>query len=78
MLLVQTRAQSEADDVMRRRTEARDGLREEDGSILRLVAWDTDGIELLRVLARKSPNPVKRSRGTWLLREISESGRKAA
>jgi len=78
MLLVQTRAQSDADDLMRRRTPASAEVREDDGSILRLVTWDDDAIELLRVLARKAPKPAKASRGTWLLREISETGRKAA
>jgi hypothetical protein len=78
MLLVQTRAQSDADDLMRRRTGANAELREEDGSILRLVAWDADTIELLRILAYEAPKPVKASRGTWLLREITEPGRRAA
>lgn len=78
MLLVQTRAQSDADDLMRRRTDANAVVRDDDGSILRLVAWDADAIELSRVLARQAPKPVKASRGTWLLREISEPGRKAA
>jgi hypothetical protein len=78
MLLVHTRAQSNADDLMRRRSCAHAELREDDGSILRLVAWDADAIDLLRVLARKSPKPFKTSRGTWLLREISEPGRQAA
>jgi hypothetical protein len=45
MLLVETRAQSDADDLAR---------------------------------ARKTPKPVKASRGTWLLREISEPRREAA
>jgi hypothetical protein len=78
MLLVQTRAQSDADDLMRRRTSSIEELRQTDGSITRVVPWDADAIELLRVLARKTPKPVKASRGTWLLREISENGRKAA
>jgi len=78
MLLVQTRAQSDADDLMRRRTNSSAEVREDDGSILRLVPWDAEAIELLRVLARKAPKPVKASGGTWLLREISEPGRKAA
>ena len=78
MLLVQTRAQSDADDLMRRRTSGLADLRDPNGSILRAVAWDSEAIELLRVLARKAPKPAKASRGTWLLREISEPGRKAA
>jgi hypothetical protein len=64
--------------LMRRRNYGQAGLREEDGSILRLVAWDADAIDLLRALAHKTPKPVKTSRGTWLLREISEPGRQAA
>ena len=43
-----------------------------------LVEWDSEALELLRVLAREAPRPMKASRGTWLLREISEPGRKAA
>jgi hypothetical protein len=78
MLLVETRAQSDADDIMRRRTNAEPDLRSADGSILRLVEWDAEAVELLRVLARKAPKPAKASRGTWLLREISEPRRKAA
>jgi len=78
MLLVETRAQSDADDLTRRRTNAEPDLRSSDGSILRLVDWDAEAVELLRVLARKAPKPAKASRGTWLLREISEPRRKAA
>ena len=78
MLLVETRAQSDADDLARRRTNADPDLRSSDGSILRLIEWDAEAVELLRVLARKTPKPVKASRGTWLLREISEPRRKAA
>jgi len=78
MLLVETRAQSDADDLARRRTNADPNVRSSDGSILRLIEWDVEAVELLRVLARKTPKPVKASRGTWLLREISEPRRKAA
>jgi hypothetical protein len=78
MLLVETRAQSDADDLTRRRTNAEPDLRSSDGRILRLVEWNTEAVELLRVLARKTPRPTKTSRGTWLLREISEPRRKAA
>jgi hypothetical protein len=78
MLLVETRAQSDADDLTRRRTNAEPDLRSSDGSILRLVEWNAEAVELLRVVARKAPKPVKASRGTWLLREISEPRRKAA
>jgi len=78
MLAVETRAQSDADDLMRRRTRVQPGLRTSNGNIVRLVDWDQEAMELLRVLARKAPKPVKASSGTWLLREISEPGRKAA
>ena len=78
MLLVETRAQSDADDLTRRRTNADPDLRSSDGSILRLVEWNDEAVELLRVLARKAPKAVKASRGTWLLREISEPRRRAA
>ena len=78
MLLVETRAQSDADDLARRRTRAEPELRSPDGSILRLIEWDAEAEELLRVLARKTPKPMKASGGTWLLREISEPRRKAA
>jgi hypothetical protein len=78
MLVVETRAQSDADDLMRRRTNVAPDLRAPNGSILRLVDWDFEAVELLRVLAHKTPKPVKASRGTWLLREISEPGQKAA
>ena len=78
MLLIETRAQSDADDLMRRRVPVNDHWRESDGTILRLVRWDVAAIDLLRVLACEAPKPVKASRGTWLLREISRSGRQAA
>ena len=78
MLVVETRAQSDADDLMRRRTNVEPDPRTPNGSILRLVDWDLGAVELLRVLAHKAPKPVKASRGTWLLREISEPGRQAA
>lgn len=78
MLLVETRAQSDADDLVRRRTNAEPELRSSDGSIVRLIEWDAEAVELLRVLARKAPKPMKASRGTWLLREIAEPGRRAA
>lgn len=78
MLIVETRAQSDADDLMRRRSNVEPDLRAPNGSILRLVDWDLEAVELLRVLAHKTPKPVKASRGTWLLRELSEPGRQAA
>jgi len=78
MLLVETRAQSDADDIVRRRTNADPDLRASDGSILRLIEWRTGAMALLAALARNTPKPMEPSRGTWLLREISEPGRKAA
>ncbi len=78
MLLVETRTQSDADDLVRRRTRTEPDFRFLDGRNLRLVAWDGEAIELLRTLARKTPKPVKTSRGTWLLREISEPAQRAA
>lgn len=79
LLLVETRAQSEADDLMIRRHSKADGdVRASDGSILRLVDWNEEAIELLRVMSCKAPKPVKASRGTWLLHEISEPRCEAA
>jgi hypothetical protein len=78
MLRVETRAQSDADDLMRRRSNENVEIRDEDGSIVRLVSWDENAIELLRALAREAPKPSKASRGTWILRELSEPGRRAA
>jgi hypothetical protein len=78
MLLVETRAQSDADDIVRRRTNANPDLRAADGSILRLIEWNAEAMALLGTLARDTPKPMEPSRGTWLLREISEPGRKAA
>jgi hypothetical protein len=78
MLLVHTRAQSDADDLMRRRSAVDDAFRTADGSVLRLVEWNEEALGLLRALARRAPKPVKASRGTWLLRELSDPGRKAA
>ncbi|MBW2508378.1 MAG: hypothetical protein JRE81_07100 [Deltaproteobacteria bacterium] len=78
MLRVETRAQSDADDLMRRRSNENVEIRDEDGSIVRLVSWDENAVELLRALAREAPKPSKASRGTWILRELSEPGRRAA
>lgn len=78
MLLVETRAQSDADDLVRRRTHAEPALRAPEGSILRLLDWDTDAVELLRVLGHKPPKPTKASRGSWMIREIAERAREAA
>ena len=78
MLMVETRAQSSADDVVRRRTKVEPDLRASNGTIVRVIAWDARALELLRVLARKPPKPMKASRGTWLLNEISEPRSEAA
>lgn len=78
MLLVQTRAQSDADDVMRRRNCGTEGVRAIDGTVVRLVPWNEAAIELLRVLGQPTPKPVKASRGTWLLRELAAPDRRAA
>ena len=78
MLLVQTRAQSDADDVVRRRMLAELELRGPDGLITRLLGWDAQALELVRTLSRRTPKPVKTSRGTWLLQEIAEPSQKAA
>jgi hypothetical protein len=77
-LVVRTRAQSDADDLMRRRHPDIEAVRAMDGTVVRVVAWDAEAIELLRALARRAPKPVKASRGTWLLREITAPGRRAA
>jgi hypothetical protein len=78
MLVVETRAQSDADDIMRRRTTVEPNLRAPNGCIVRVVDWDRAAIELLRVLGQQTPKPLQSSRGTWLIREISERGRQAA
>ncbi|MGB8330820.1 MAG: hypothetical protein WCE62_11890 [Polyangiales bacterium] len=78
MLLVETRAQSDADDIARRRVSTESELRTPNGSVLRLIAWNTEAVALLAALARSAPKPMEPSRGTWLLREISEPGCKAA
>jgi hypothetical protein len=78
MLLVRTRTQSDADDLMRRREHGGNALRAVDGSIARLVPWSDEAIELLRVLARRVPKTTEASRGTWLLRELAAPDRKAA
>jgi len=78
MLLVHTRAQSDADDVMRRRNCGTEGVRAIDGTVVRLVPWNEAAIELLRVLGQPTPKPVKASRGTWLLRELAAPDRRAA
>lgn len=78
MLLVETRAQSDADDLVRRRLRPGTELRKSNGVIVRLVEWNTEALELVRALSRQAPKPVKTSRGTWLLHEMSEPSKKAA
>lgn len=78
MLCVETRAQSDADDLVRRRLPAPIDLRKSNGVITRLVEWNAEALELIRALSRPTPRPVTASRGTWLLREISEPSQKAA
>ena len=78
MLLVHTRAQSDADDLMRRKSVHDDAFRTADGSVLRLVEWNEDAFALLRALSQRTPRPAKASRGTWLIRELSETGKRAA
>jgi hypothetical protein len=77
-LLVETRAQSDADDLMRRRTGASARPVCVAECNVRLVQWDAEALGLLRALASQRPSPAKASRGTWLLREISEPRRRAA
>jgi len=76
MLLVETRTQSDADDLARRRISAEPDFRSTDGRIGRLVEWEPDTMSLIRALGCQTP--TKASKGTWLLREITESHRKAA
>jgi hypothetical protein len=77
-LMIETRAQSDADDVMRRRLPSTLERREADGRVFRIAEWRPEALELLRVLGSVRPKPVKSSRGTWLLKEISEPRREAA
>ena len=79
MLLVETRAQSDADDLARRRIRAEPDFRSADGRIGRLVDWEPDTMSLIRAFGCETPpKPVKASKGTWLLRKITESRREAA
>jgi hypothetical protein len=78
MLMVETRAQSDADDVVRRRLPDQAELRNPSGVITRLADWNSEALALVRALALQAPKPVKTSRGTWLLQEISTPARKAA
>ncbi len=79
MLLVETRAQSDADDLARRRIGVEPDFRSADGRIGRLVDWGPDTMALIRALGCQTPTkPVKVSKGTWLVRKITESQREAA
>lgn len=79
MLLVETRTQSDADDLARRRISAEPDFRSTDGRIGRLVEWNPDTMNLIRAFGCQTPTqPTKASRGTWLLREITGRHRKAA
>ncbi|MCZ6807543.1 MAG: hypothetical protein O7F08_11360, partial [Deltaproteobacteria bacterium] len=80
MLLVETRAQSDADDLARRRISTEPDFRTPDGRIGRLVEWQPDAMSLIRALGCHAPTKSARasSRGTWLLRKITESPREAA
>lgn len=79
MLLVETRTQSDADDLARRRTSADPDFRSTNGRIGRLVEWEPDTMNLIRALTCRAPTkPARASKGTWLLRELSESQPKAA
>jgi hypothetical protein len=78
MLLVETRAQSDADDLVRRRLAGQANVRKLNGVISRLTDWNDEALKLVRALGRKTPKPVMASRGTWLLREIAEPSKKAA
>ena len=80
MLLVETRAQSDADDVLRR---FRPDLRVErgpSGRLARVLEWNGETLDLLHAL---SAEPVRRgrrrtSRGSWLLGKIAAQHREAA
>ncbi|MDH3199962.1 MAG: hypothetical protein OEM15_03615 [Myxococcales bacterium] len=79
MLLVETRAQSDADDLARRRIRVEPDFRSADGRIGRLVDWEPNTMAVIRALGCQTPTkPIKASKGTWLLRKITESHREAA
>lgn len=77
MLLIETRAQSDADDLARRRIAGEPSYRTSEGTVGRLVPWNEDALGLIRALGCSTPRRHL-SRGTWLLREIVEAPRKAA
>ena len=79
MLLVETRTQSDADDLARRRASVDPDFRTTNGRIGRLVEWESDTVSLIRALAcQATTKPAKPSTGTWLLHEMIEGQPKAA
>lgn len=79
MLLVETRTQSDADDLARRRISGFEAIRGEDGRIARLMEWGPDAMTLIRAFGcQASTRPPRVSKGTWLIREIAGSRREAA
>lgn len=80
-LLVQTRAQSDADDLVRRREGNDVSFRTEDGRIGRIVQWTPDALGLIRALGHQTPSlqkPRGSKSGTWLIAEMTEGRPKAA
>ena len=80
MLLVETRAQSDADDVLRR---FRPDLRAErgpSGRIARVFEWNGETLDLLHTLSAKPVHRGRRraSRGSWLVDKIATAHREAA
>jgi hypothetical protein len=79
MLLVETRAQSDADDLTRRKVRVEPDFRSAEGRIGRLVDWKPETMGLVRALGCQMPTkPVRASSGSWLLRKLTQSQRKAA
>ncbi|MEM7433889.1 MAG: hypothetical protein AAF436_01965 [Myxococcota bacterium] len=79
MLLVQTRAQSDADDLVRRATGREPDFRAADGRLGRLVEWGPDAYSLVRSLeCRTHLKPLRKATGSWLLRQMRKRTSKAA
>ncbi|MEM7138096.1 MAG: hypothetical protein AAF500_16055 [Myxococcota bacterium] len=79
MLLVQTRAQSDADDLVRRATASEPDFRAADGRLGRLIEWGPDVYALVRSLeCRTHLKPVRKATGSWLLRQMGKRTSKAA
>ncbi|MEM8609463.1 MAG: hypothetical protein AAGF92_20345 [Myxococcota bacterium] len=79
MLLVETRAQSDADDLVRRATGAEPDFRTDDGRIGRVVEWGRGTAALIRSLeCRTQLRPLRKSSGSWFLRKLTERPSKAA